>query len=136
MDKTTVGQTKNAGYQIGARRTLAIHPDDAWRLLTSPEGLSIWLHPQANLELIPGAYYKLPDGCAGEVRVFKPGSHLRITWHPAGWERASTLQVRVIASGAKTVIAFHQEHLPDPGQREERRRFFTEALDKIEAVLS
>jgi len=30
-----VGLTKDAGYQIGVRRTLPIHHEDAWRVLTS-----------------------------------------------------------------------------------------------------
>lgn len=34
----------------------------------------------------------------------------------------------------RTVIAFHQEHLPGPGEREERRRHFVSALDALELL--
>ena len=65
------------------------------------------------------------------MRVYKPNSHLRLTWHPAGWPRPSTIQVRVIPSGEKTVISFHQEHMPGPEAREIRRTFFKNALDAL-----
>ncbi|MDH3944043.1 MAG: hypothetical protein OEV06_08125 [Anaerolineae bacterium] len=65
------------------------------------------------------------------MRVFKPNSHLRLTHHPPGWPRPSTIQVRVIPSGDKTVIAFHQEHLPGPQERAQRRLHYHAALDKL-----
>jgi hypothetical protein len=40
-DMRTIGQTRDAGFQIGARRTLSIPLAEAWRLLTSREGLQI-----------------------------------------------------------------------------------------------
>jgi uncharacterized protein YndB with AHSA1/START domain len=71
----------------------------------------------------------------GEVRVYTPYSHLRITWHPPGWPRASTLQLRVIPKGDKTVIAFHQEHLPGEKEREERRTHYIAVLDELEHII-
>jgi uncharacterized protein YndB with AHSA1/START domain len=130
-----VGLTKDTGYQIGARRTLQVGLDEAWRLVTSPEGMGVWLGEAEALDFTPGAAYRLADGAAGEIRVFKPGSHLRLTWQPSGWPRASTIQVRVIPSRGKTVIAFHQEHLPDGQAREARRAHFSAALDALERMV-
>jgi uncharacterized protein YndB with AHSA1/START domain len=126
--------TKDVGFQIGVRRTLPIGHEDAWRLLTSDQGLKIWLGPISGLDFAKGARYQLADGSAGEVRVYSPNSHLRITWRPRGWPRASTIQVRAIPKGDKTVIAFHQEHLPGAKEREERRAHFRSALDELERV--
>lgn len=53
-----------------------------------------------------------------------------------GLERASTIQVRVIARGAGTTIAFHQEHLPHLAARETRRQHFQQALDTLETMTS
>lgn len=132
--RRAVGQTADVGFNVGVQRTLPIPPDDAWRLLTSPEGVSGWLGGAPGLRWEKGERYTLEDGSGGEVRVFKPGSHLRITWMPPGWPRASTIQVRVTASGAgKTVVTLHQEHLPGAAEREERRRFFEAALDALQA---
>jgi len=47
-----------------------------------------------------------------------------MTWHPEKWEKASTVQIRVIPSKEKTVISFHQENLPGPAEMEERKLFF------------
>ena len=83
-----------------------------------------------------GATYELDDGTAGEMRVHATGSHLRITWEPSDWPRASTVQVRVIASGERTVVAFHQEHLPGATGREARRTHFRLALDGLERMVT
>lgn len=130
-----VGQTKDAGWQIGARRTFPIPLEAAWQLVTSPEGLHAWLGDLPSLDFTPGAPYALPGGASGEMRVFKPNSHLRLTHHPPGWSRPSTIQVRLIPSGEKTVIAFHQEHLPGPEAREQRRLHFLAALDELEQMI-
>jgi uncharacterized protein YndB with AHSA1/START domain len=130
--RRAVGQTAATGFEIGVRRTLSMPADDAWALLMSPEGVRAWLGG-AGPRWEKGETYALDDGARGEVRVFKPGSHLRVTVHPEGWPRASTLQVRVMPSGEeKTVVSFHQEHLPGAAERDERRRFFESALDALQ----
>ncbi|MGD2157243.1 MAG: hypothetical protein PVG14_06500 [Anaerolineales bacterium] len=82
-----------------------------------------------------GANYQLDDGAVGEVRVYKPYSHRRVTWKPSSWMKSSTFQVRVIPKGDKTVIAFHQEHLPSSHVREQRRAHFKVALDRIQDII-
>jgi uncharacterized protein YndB with AHSA1/START domain len=133
--KKSAGQTKMAGFQIGARRTMPVGFEKAWQLLTSEKGLSLWLGKTGELELKKGAQYRLEDGTHGEVKVCEPLSHLRLTWHQSGWQRASTIQVRVIPRDERTVIAFHQEHLPGLLEREERRTFFLGVLDKLAGMI-
>src|SRR5688572_19794001 len=101
-----VGQTRDTGFQVGMRRTLAIGLADAWRLVTSPEGVRAWLGEGSGVTWTPGHAYTLADGSAGEVRVVRPESHVRLTWHPEGWTRPSTIQVRVIPAAAGTTISF------------------------------
>ena len=128
-----VGLTASAGWEVGARRTVDLTPAEAWALLTSPTGLRCWLGALEAWKLEPGAGYSLLDGTTGEVRVVSD-SHLRITWKPLGWERASTIQVRALTNGQRSVLAFHQEHLPNAWARSERRAFFHAALDSLEAL--
>lgn len=134
--KHATGKTKDAGWQVGARRSMPLALDDAWQLITSASGLAIWLGADSGLELAQDATFRLPDGTHGEVRVFKPGSHVRLTWQPPGWEVASRIQVRVIANKSKTTIAFHHEMLPGPTEREQRKAFFSDALDRLEKLVS
>jgi uncharacterized protein YndB with AHSA1/START domain len=133
--RRVVGQTKDVGFQIGVQRTLPIPLEQAWALLTSPQGMRLWLGGAPRMRLEKGATYTLPDGSTGALRVFEPDHHLRITWQPRGWARPSTIQVRVIPSGDKTTLAFHQEHLPDSAAREQRRAHFESALGAIERMI-
>jgi uncharacterized protein YndB with AHSA1/START domain len=105
-----------------------------WRLLTSKKGVGIWLGKVTGMKFQKGEKYKLPDGTTGEVRVFSPGSHLRITWKPSDWGRVSTIQIRVIPKRERCVVAFHQEHLPGLDAREDRRRHYMASLDALERL--
>jgi uncharacterized protein YndB with AHSA1/START domain len=126
------GETEDAGFQVGVQRTVHIPHERAWRLLTSPKGLRLWLGDMGKLKLKKGETYRAADGSKGEVRVVHREDRLRVTWHPEGWTRPSTIQVRVVPKGKKkTVITFHEEHLPGEEQREERRAHFKTALEAI-----
>jgi uncharacterized protein YndB with AHSA1/START domain len=131
-----VGLTKDVGWQIGVRRTIDVSPGVLWDFIISPGGMRCWFGDVDDFSWDAKAVYALPDGTHGEVRVFKPHSHVRLTWHPPAYPHASTIQVHVISKGDRAVLAFHQEHLPDQQAREDRRAFFRTALDKIEAVLT
>lgn len=134
-DQRLVGQTRSAGFQIGLRRTLPIGHEAAWRLVTSPEGVRAWLGGTFDGELVKGAQFRLADGTMGQVTVYAQLSHMRLTWQPPQWQRPSIIQLRVMPHGDRTVIAFHQEQLPGPAEREERRAFFLEAMERLEAML-
>lgn len=129
------GRTRDVGYEIGVRRTLDLPPAAAWDLVTSPRGVRAWLGATGTLRWQPGATYLLADGTAGRVRVVAPGSHVRLTWEPEGWRRPSVIQVRVIPKDGRATIAFHQEHLPGPRERESRRAHFRAALDALEELI-
>jgi uncharacterized protein YndB with AHSA1/START domain len=134
-----VGLTKDVGWEVGARRTYSTYPGEAWEYLLSEVGVEQWLGDIKgdHFDFAKGAEYELRDGTTGEVRVFEQGSHLRITYHPSGWERASTIQVRVIneKGDARTTVAFHEEHLPDEKARETRKAHFQSVLDKFDTAI-
>lgn len=130
--KRTLGQTADGAFQIGVQRTLPMPHDAAWALVTSPAGVRAWLGDASGFALEKGAAYTTRDGAAGEVRVAKPGSHLRITWQPPGWAKPSTIQVRVTPSGERTVLTFHEERLPSAEARDTRRRHFEAAVDALQ----
>lgn len=129
--KRTLGQTSDGAYQIGVQRTLPIPHDEAWKLVTSPEGLRAWLGDVPKLAMEKGETYKAKDGAAGEVRVAEPGSHVRLTWQPPGWAKPSTIQVRVTPAGERTKLTFHEERLPSAAEREARRAHFEAAVDAL-----
>jgi len=129
-----VGQTKTVGFQIGVRKTFPINIETAWALVTSPAGLTAWLGEiKAPMNLDDN--FSTRTGEHGEIKVYKENSHIRLTWKPERWSKTSTIQVRVIAQNDKTTIAFHQENLPGPKEREERYMHFKNALDKLEQII-
>ena len=103
-------------------------------MLTENRGVKLWLGDLD--EIHAGTEYQLDDGTTGVMRVFKPESHLRITWQPSTWPKASTIQVRVLPKDSRCVIVFHQENMPDAATRKERLEFYKKALDEIEKLIT
>jgi hypothetical protein len=64
--------------------------------------------------------------------VFQVNSHWRITRHPAdpSYDRPSIIQIRVIPKGEKTILAFHEEHLPSEDQRLARKVHYLGVVDQ------
>ena len=132
MEKTKiVGQTKDVGFQIGIRKTLPISTETAWDFLFSEEGLNIWLGKISSDHIELNKNYKTREGIEGKVTVFKPNSHLRLTWKPKNWTNISTLQIRVIESKDKTTISVHQEKLTDINQREEMKKYWNKVIETL-----
>ena len=127
----STGRTRDTGFQVGVRRTFAVSPTRAWKVLLSPEGTSLWLGPGAPSAFVVGSPFELLDGSKVEPRVVK-ASHLRLAWQPVGWDRPSLVQLRVIPKGERSVIAFHQEHLPGPRERARRKSYYSGALEALE----
>jgi uncharacterized protein YndB with AHSA1/START domain len=128
-----VGKTDDVGYQIGVSRTLPYSEEALWGLLLSSEGMATWLGGPIAIE--QGARYTLADGGTGEVRVYKPWSHLRLTWQPPGWHRPSLIQIRVIPTKTGTTLSFHQEHLQDSNVRTEMKQHWEQVIAELAAKL-
>lgn len=135
MNKKAIGQTKSAGFEIGVRRTFEVPVMRAWEAIISEKGVKLWLGEVPGMKWEKGETYKTKDGTEGEIRVINHGSHLRITWWPQNWEKASTIQIRVIPNGEKTTISFHQENLAGADDREEMRQRWEYVLDELEKIL-
>ncbi len=129
-----IGKTKDVGFQVGARKTFNIRLEKAWDFITSSSALAIWLGEIKQIK--EGVRFQLENGISGQIRVFSALSHIRLSWKHPDWERSSTIQVRVIPRKDKTVIAFHQEHLPGIEEREIRKEFFKNVLQEFESMLT
>lgn len=132
-EQREVGRTASVGYQIGVRRTLPTSEEELWAVLLSPEGLRIWLGGVAEIE--KGSRFSFPDGTCGEIRVYKPWSHLRLTWHRPEWEAPSTVQVRVIAARTGTTLSFHQEQLASAADRAAMRSHWEQVVGRLADLL-
>jgi uncharacterized protein YndB with AHSA1/START domain len=130
METTKVkGQTKDVGFEIGVRKTFPVTTDKTWDFLFSKNGINDWLGIVSG-ELTLNTKYRTKDGTEGTVKVFKPSSHIRLTWKKKEWPNTSTVQIRVINAKKGTTISFHQEKLLDAIQRSEMKKHWEDILAK------
>lgn len=136
MEETKVkGLTKNSGFQIGVRRTFSVPAEKAWKFMFSKEGIQLWLGQLDSYNLGVNTEYRSTTG-EGMVKVFKPHSHIRLTWKKKNWDNISTLQIRIIDSKGRATISFHQDKLESAKQREEMKAYWEGQLNKIEEKIN
>lgn len=131
--RATVGETADAGFQVGVQRTVAMSSDEAWAWLTTGAGRDAWLGRTEALPLEPGARYRCEDGTTGEVRRVEPGRRVRLTWQPPGWSSASTVQITITPKDDRCTVGFHQERLPDGDAREAMKARWRAVLAELAA---
>ena len=111
------GLTKDAGWEMGVRQTVAAPLAEVWDFLLG-EGLPVWLGEIDALPTEKGASYVTNDGVRGSIRSYTAGYRVRLGWQPDDWPHDTTLQITLKESATGTTIGFHQEKLAD---RDERR---------------
>ncbi|MBW7473934.1 SRPBCC domain-containing protein [Paenibacillus oenotherae] len=132
MGRVPVGTTKDAGVQIGVRKTMALTKERVWDFLTSSKGLPLWIGELPSLTLQAGHEYESKEGVSGKITVVVPYHKLRMTWKRPEWDNPSRLQIYFLSTNTgKTTIAIHQEMLEDVYMREVMRRHWEEMLHKL-----
>ena len=126
-----LGETAEAGFEVGVQQTLPIPVAQAWELLLSPRGVAVWLGEAPDIEFGPGLEYRTVDGTHGEIRTVKAGGRLRLTWQPAGAISPSTLQISLAPSGERTSVRIHHEKLSDAAARSRLRLHWRGVLDAL-----
>jgi len=114
MEKRTIGQTKDTGWQFGIRKSIPLSVTEVWDFLFSTNGEKLWL-----------------NGADKEFSTLKNLSHIRTKWKLKDWTNQATLQMRVIANKDKTTIAFHIEKLLDEKQREETKKYWDNVIKTL-----
>lgn len=127
-----LGETAEAGFEIGVQKTIPISPTQAWKLLTSPEGLKIWMGDTKNFKSEKGFQYDTAEGISGEIRSLKAGERIRLTRKIKGEQQSSTFQISLIPSGGKTSFRFHHEKLAGEDERERMGNHWREVLEQLE----
>lgn len=134
--RSTVGLTRDAGWQIGVSITVAATPEQVWALLVGA-GLRVWLGETAGgLPAEVGATGTTADGGRFEIRSYRELDRIRLRWSPPDSRSESTLQVtlREVRPG-RTTLRFHQEQLPDSAARGRQRVHWESVRDELVAQL-
>ncbi len=131
--ENTTGLTRDTGWQIGVRRTILVPAAILWDFILSKQGLTIWLGTGLDTPFLEGKEYQLTDGTTGKIRVYQPGSHFRISRNPPdpSYDRPSLIQLRILAVDDKSILVFHEEHLPTGEERQRRKTHYLGVIDKI-----
>lgn len=133
MSQTT-GQTRDAGWELGVRRTVGLPLERTWEYLLG-EGLPLWLG-ETTLGTSKGDRYETSEGTQGEIRSRSEQLRLRLTWQPADWSHESILQLTLRPAATGTTIAFHQERLADRAERKMMLTHWTGVLERMVSALS
>jgi uncharacterized protein YndB with AHSA1/START domain len=131
MQKKEIGMTNDVGFEVGVRKTLNSYVEYVWKSITSKEGIRIWLGEIKSGNFDLDQIFKTKDGIEGKLTVFKPFSHVRLSWKKPGWNNISTLQLRTIKAKNGVTLSFHQEKLLDGGQREAMKTHWNGVLNKL-----
>jgi uncharacterized protein YndB with AHSA1/START domain len=130
---SNTGQTKDAGWEVGVRRTVKAPLETVWQFLIG-DGLPLWLG-RVNLVLEKGASWATDDEISGTILSYTPGMRIRLTWQPSDWDHDSTLQLTVRAAEMGTTIAFHQERLSGREERKIMLGHWKGVVDDLEAAV-
>ena len=128
MDDTT-GLTKDAGWELGVRRTLAAPVEDVWEYFVV-DGVGTWLG-ETTLGLHKGDAYLTADGVAGEIRSRTDLLRLRLTWQPDDWDHDSTLQITLMPAATGTTIGLHHDRLASQEERTRMLEHWHAVLDRV-----
>ncbi|WP_338898381.1 SRPBCC domain-containing protein [Streptomyces sp. TG1A-60] len=130
MSTRSTGLTKDVGWQVGVSRTLPQSPAVVWEFISGPRGVELWLGSGARLTPEPGAPYATHDGVTGEVRGYRPGDRIRVTYGD------TTVQVAVSAAGGgRAVLVFHQERMASAEERERQRAHWQRVMVQVAGEL-
>ena len=101
------------GFRVHASRTIAAPADTVFAAWNDGSVRERWL------------------GAALELRSATPDASARLAWK----EAASLVDVRLNAKGARTQVVVEEEGLPDEAAVKQRKVFWREALDRLQASL-
>lgn len=123
------GWNSRGEYSITATKSLALPRKRVWKAVCSREGMRCWLKPLADFSLSPGESFETESGAFGEVRTVKGGERIRLSWREDSEEKASIVQINVIAKpGGRSLLVIDHTQLREGRRREEIRQLWKDAL--------
>lgn len=130
------GRNAKGLYSVAGSRTFYLKDSRAWKLLTSDEGIGIWLKPLSPLTMKAGENFETETGFFGEIRVVTKGDKIRFRLQDPEWEKPSVCVLGVhFREGEKCTIIFAHDDLPSARVKEEFRIYWKSVLDQLTAFV-
>lgn len=129
--KRILGETQDAGFEVGAQRTFPIDATELWELLMSPEGTELWLGERVDIPLDKNRTFSAA-GYLYEIRSLKDGVKLRLRKTVVD-ESSSTIQFYVTAKKDKATLLIHHEKLQDAPQRTAMKAHWHHVLEVLQS---
>lgn len=106
------GQNIKGEYMVTSTKSLAFGVQKSWKVLTSKNGLAVWLKPLSPVSIAAGAQFETTDGFFGEVRTLKKERSIRMTWQDPNWEKKTVLQIMLVARPKeKSIVVFNHTEI-------------------------
>ncbi|MFC0672523.1 hypothetical protein [Brachybacterium hainanense] len=126
-----VGLTRDAGWQLGVRRTVRADAEEIWHRLLN-EWLLSWLEVDSVPQMV-GAPLRRGELVRGRVTGCHVGRRIRLRWHPPQLDHETVFQVTLVEAAQGTTIAIHQERLLGPAERQALLEHWTGILEEVVA---
>lgn len=138
------GERSAGKFSVNVSRTIAATVEEAWSLVSTPEGWNRWFTSKADFAAEPGQPYRNADHDVGVflkvVPPHAPNSYgevarIEFTWDrsdPAPGSRVS-IQILQKASGKATVALTH-DLIPSEADCASLKEGWTACLDKLKAL--
>lgn len=133
LGRRTLGQTSNAGFEIGVQKTLPVTVDEAWALVVGA-GRGVWLGAEMpDLEFDAGSTASA-EGYQVEIRTIRDRERIRLRWQPPGRPEPTVLQLHFGDKGDRTALRVHQEKLSNPDERERMKEHWRGVLGRLKVL--
>lgn len=129
------GQTQKGDYTVTATKSLAFDAKTVWKLLSSDEGVRIFLNSISEFSFKKGATFETADGYFGEVRTLKAGAKVRLSWQDE--DAKGIVQIAVYPKvSKKSLLVLDHSQIKTARKKEEFRARWREALERLAELLN
>lgn len=134
--KRIAGQSLKGTYSATITKSVAINHKVAWKLISSQEGLQIWLKPMSPMVLKKGEAFEIEGGIFGEVRTLKAPERIRLSWRDLDWEKGTVVQFQIHKKKEdKCLLVIQHDGLKTARLKAEMRTHWRNVIEEIAEIL-
>jgi uncharacterized protein YndB with AHSA1/START domain len=126
---------KPKGYSICPTKTINASPKKCFDAFASGKALDAWFGPRNSIDLSEGGEWRCADGNRATLRKVNAGKNIRMTAEDEGLTLPAPVEIKFTPNGAKCTVMIAIERLQTRAEADGYRRAWSEALDRLKAVV-